>query len=139
MAIRKAREHTQRENRVKVRWGFGRTAIFFVTIACLGGAQGCVQDTGTIGALLGQRPDGRLFVRDTPTGLAASKKGITPGDEILLIDGKDVRQMSGHELYRNLSGDVGSTVKLTVVRGDAVIRVTLARTPAPPKARPQPP
>ena len=139
MAVWKAREHTQRENRVKVGWGFGRAAIFFVTIACLGGVAGCVADTGTIGALLGQRPDGRLFVRDTPKGLAASKQGITPGDEILLIDGKDVRQMSEHELYRSLSGDVGSTVKLTVVRGDSVIRVTLARTPAPPKARPQAP
>ena len=135
MAIRKAREHTQRENRVKVRWGFGRAAIFAVTIACLGGLSGCVQDTGTIGALLGQRPDGRLFVRDTPKGLAASRQGLLPGDEILLIDGKDVRQMSEHELYRNLSGDVGSPVKLTLVRGDGVIRVTLARTPAPPKAK----
>ncbi len=139
MAVRKAREHTQRENRVKVRWGFGWMGNFFATIACLGGVPGCVPDTGTIGALLGQRPDGRLFVRDTPKGLAASKQGVTPGDEILLIDGKDVRQMSERELYRNLSGDVGSTVKLTVVRGDAVIRVTLARTPAPPKARPQAP
>jgi C-terminal processing protease CtpA/Prc len=139
VAVRKAREHTQRENRVKVRWGVSRAANFFATIACLAGVHGCVQDTGTIGALLGQRPDGRLFVRDTPKGLAASRQGILPGDEILLIDGRDVRQMGEHELYRNLSGDVGTTVKLTLIRGDSVIRVTLARTPAPPKARPQAP
>ena len=135
MAIRKAREHTQRANRVKVRWGFSTTANFLVTIVCLGGVCGCAGDTGTIGALLGQRPDGRLFVRETPPELAAARHGVEPGDEILLIDGKDVRQMGEHELYRSLSGDVGTTVKLTLVRGDAVIRVTLARTPAPPRAR----
>ncbi len=92
-------------------------------------------DTGTIGALLGQKPDGRLFVRDVPEGLAADRVGLEPGDEVLLIDGKDVRQMGERELYRALSGDIGTRVKLTVVRGDAVIRVTLVRTPAPPKAR----
>jgi hypothetical protein len=35
-----------------------------------------------------------------------------------------------------LSGDVGSKVKLTVIRDDDVIRVTLSRTPA---GRPRPP
>ncbi|HVW30075.1 MAG TPA: PDZ domain-containing protein [Polyangiaceae bacterium] len=117
-----------------MRWGFSTAANFFVTIVCLGGVYGCVADIGTIGALLGQRPDGRLFVRETPPGLAAARHGVEAGDEILLIDGKDVRQMGERELYRSLSGDVGTTVKLTLVRGDAVIRVTLARTPAPPRA-----
>ena len=139
MAVRKAREHTQRENRVKVRWGLSRAANFFVTVACLGEIVGCVSDIGTIGALLGERPDGRLFVRTTPPGLASARQGVEPGDEILLIDGKDVRQMGEHELYRSLSGDVGTTVKLTLVRGEAVIRVTLVRTPAPPGTRPERP
>jgi hypothetical protein len=39
-------------------------------------------------------------------------------------------------LHEVLSGDVGSKVKLTLVRGDDVIRVTLSRTPA---GRPRPP
>ena len=92
-------------------------------------------DTGTIGALLGQKPDGRLFVRDVPDGLAAARAGLEPGDEVLLSDGTDVRQMGERELSRTLSGDIGSGVKLTVVRGDAVIRVTLVRTPAPARPR----
>ncbi len=100
------------------------------------GALGCSPEMGTIGALLGQRPDGRLFVRDAPPGLAAAKQGLEPGDEILLVDGRDVRQMGERELYRSLSGDVGTTVKLTLVRRDSVIRVTLARTPAPRKVTP---
>lgn len=93
----------------------------------------CVSQEGTIGAVLGQRPDGRLFVRDVPATLAAARGGLEPGDEILLIDGKDVRSLGPAELHRALSGEVSVPVKLTVVRGDAVFRVTLERTPAPQK------
>ena len=94
-------------------------------------AVACVSQEGTIGAVLGQRPDGRLFVRDVPPALAAARGGLEPGDEILLVDGKDVRAMDAAVLHHALSGEVSAPVKLTVVRGDAVIRVTLARTPAP--------
>jgi carboxyl-terminal processing protease len=92
---------------------------------------GCAAEVGTIGAILGQKPDGRLFVRETPRDLAAARGGLAPGDEILLVEGKDVRQMSEQELYGALSGDVGTKVKLTVVRGDGVYRLTLTRTPVP--------
>jgi C-terminal processing protease CtpA/Prc len=128
----KAREHTQREIRVKVRGRLRHAGGIFAIAGALG-AIGCGSEMGTIGALLGQKPDGRLFVRETPQGLAAARQGIEPGDEILLVDGKDVRQMSERELYRSLSGDVGTAVKLTLVRGDAVMRVTVVRTPAPQK------
>jgi C-terminal processing protease CtpA/Prc len=94
-------------------------------------AVACVSQEGTIGAVLGQRPDGRLFVRDVPPALAAARGGLEPGDEILLVDGKDVRAMDAAVLHHALSGEVSAPVKLTVVRRDAVIRVTLARTPAP--------
>jgi C-terminal processing protease CtpA/Prc len=97
---------------------------------------GCVSETGTVGAVLTERADGRLFVHDAPPGLAAERHGLLPGDEILLIDGRDVRTMTERELYRTLTGDVGATVKLTVVRGDEVFRVTMARTPAPVRRRP---
>jgi C-terminal processing protease CtpA/Prc len=91
----------------------------------------CASQEGTIGAVLGQRPDGRLFVRDVPPALAAARGGLQPGDEILLVDGNDVRSMDAATLHRALSGEVAAPVKLTVVRGDAVFRVTLPRTPAP--------
>ena len=80
--------------------------------------------------MLGQRTDGKLFVREAPEGLAAAKSGLLPGDEILLIDGMDVRALDEKRLHEVLSGDVGTPVKLTVIRGEAVIRVTLRRTPA---------
>ncbi|HVU05002.1 MAG TPA: PDZ domain-containing protein [Polyangiaceae bacterium] len=91
----------------------------------------CAAENGTIGALLGQRPDGRLFVRDVPPLLAAHRDGLAPGDEILLVDGKDVRALGERELRAALEGDVGSPVRLTIVRNDAVFRVTVRRTPPP--------
>ena len=123
-----------------MRWGrpFGVNFLGFVasvTVIC-GVLGGCAAEVGTIGALLGQKPDGRLFVRETPRGLAAEKHGLVPGDEILLVEGKDVRQMGEHELYRALSGDVGTKVKLTVVRGDGVFRVSLTRTAVPQRSNP---
>lgn len=91
----------------------------------------CAAERGTIGALLRRDSDQRLFVYDTPPHLAADRAGLREGDEILLIDGKDVRSFDDRSLHRILSGDVGAPVKLTVIRDDQVLRVTLKRTPAP--------
>lgn len=109
-----------------------QASVFVAVFACLSasGVSGCAPPRGTIGAVLGQRGDGRLFVREAPPGLAAQKSGLSPGDEILLIDGKDVRGMNDVELDRALAGQVGTPVKLTVIRGEAVLRVTLVRTQA---------
>src|ERR1700761_8491982 len=86
---------------------------------------------GTIGAVISQDDrSGRLFVRDVPPGLAADKAGLKRGDEILLIDGLDVRAMNPHQVHAALSGDVDALVKLTLVRGEEVIRVSVKRTEA---------
>jgi C-terminal processing protease CtpA/Prc len=83
-----------------------------------------------MGAMLGQRADGRLFIRHAPDQLATAKSGLLPGDEILLVDGIDVRTLDAKRLHSILSGDVGTPLKLTVIRGETVIRVTDRRTPA---------
>jgi carboxyl-terminal processing protease len=93
-------------------------------------AVACSGNHGTIGALLGQQQDGRLFVREVPDGLAAERAGLRAGDEILLIDGRDVRDLTAKQIHERLSGEVGHTVKLTALRGEEVLRVTLKRTPA---------
>lgn len=93
-------------------------------------AGACAAQRGTIGAVLAQQPDGNLYVRDAPDELAADKAGLRTGDQILLIDGMDVRGMSPDHVHQMLSGEVGAPVKLTVIRGEEVIRVTVKRTPA---------
>jgi len=90
----------------------------------------CGPAKGTIGAVLSRGPDGRVFVREVPDGLAAAQGGVAPGDEILLIDGRDARALGPKGLHEALSGNVGERVKLTLVRRGEVVRVTLNRTKA---------
>ncbi|MEP7052208.1 MAG: PDZ domain-containing protein, partial [Pseudomonadota bacterium] len=65
-----------------------------------------------------------------PPGLAAARAGLKPGDEVLLIDGVDVRAMDAKQIHGVLTGDVDTPVKLTVVRDQQILRVTLKRTEA---------
>lgn len=96
---------------------------------------GCAPERGTIGAVLAQTPDQRLVLRDVPPQLAAGRAGLQPGDELLLIDGRDVRELDERGVHRALGGEVGDSVKLTLLREGRVIRVTLRRTPAPTPAK----
>jgi S1-C subfamily serine protease len=106
--------------------------LFLAPLALIPSLAACEAPRGTIGAVIAQDGDsGRLYVRDVPPDLAAAKAGVQRGDEILLIDGLDVRAMNAHQIHVALSGDVDATVKLTLVRGaDQIIRVTLKRTEA---------
>ncbi|HYJ11413.1 MAG TPA: PDZ domain-containing protein [Polyangiaceae bacterium] len=97
------------------------------------GCVGCGPERGTIGAMLGQSSDQRLVLRDVPPELAAGRAGLQPGDELILIDGRDVRELDERGVHQALSGGVGEPVKLTLLREGRVIRVTLPRTPAPKK------
>ena len=91
----------------------------------------CVAGKGTIGAVIGQdEPSGRLFLRDVPEGLAAAHAQLKAGDEVLFIDGRDVRAMDPKQIHGALVGEVDSTVKLTLIRNEQVLRVTLKRTQA---------
>ncbi len=113
--------------------GFGGEALLVCALAL--SQLTCVptQNKGTIGAVLAQSPDGRVTLRDVPPHLAAGEAGLQPGDELLLIDGIDVRQLDAETIHRLLSGEVDQPVDLTLQRGDEVIRVTLKRS-APPRA-----
>jgi S1-C subfamily serine protease len=77
---------------------------------------GCSSATGSIGAHLGKRSDGRLFVRYVPSDMTGAKAGLVSGDEVTAIDGRDVRQMSPEDIRNALRGKVGTTVTLTVKR-----------------------
>ena len=91
--------------------------------ACSGPAQ------GTIGAKLGQRPDGRLFVRETPAGEGAAQAGLELDDEILAIDGRPVREMTEEDVRRAVRGDVGTTMTLRVERTGVKRDVKVKRSP----------
>jgi carboxyl-terminal processing protease len=84
---------------------------------------------GTIGAQLGQRTDGRLFVRGIPVGQGADRAGLEVDDEILAIDGHPVKEMTQDDVKRAVRGDVGSTMVLSVDRGGAKRDVKVQRSP----------
>ena len=100
---------------------------------------GCAAERGTIGAILGRQADGRLYLRQVPPELAAGKAGLREGDEILLIDGRDVRTLDERQVHHALSGEVGQPVKLTLQRGTGVLRVTLKRSAVPRRRGPASP
>lgn len=84
---------------------------------------------GTIGAVLGKRTDGRLFVRGVPPGEGADRAGLELDDEILAIEGRAVREMSQEDIRRAVRGDVGSTLMITVERGGQRRDVKVQRSP----------
>jgi C-terminal processing protease CtpA/Prc len=90
---------------------------------------GCSASVGSIGAVLGRDEETQaLYVHDVPPGLAAAHAGLLPGDEILMIDGVYVRDLSAGELRDRLRGEIGSAVELTVIRGREVLRLRATRT-----------
>ncbi|HEX9295808.1 MAG TPA: PDZ domain-containing protein [Polyangiaceae bacterium] len=103
-------------------------------LACSGAA---TTNQGSIGAVLGQaRGDGRVIVREAPPGYPAANAGVASGDEILLIDGRDVRSMSPEAIHRALQGPLGSTVRLTILRRGKIERLAVARAPLAEARRP---
>ncbi|MDF2695393.1 MAG: uncharacterized protein K0S65_3776 [Labilithrix sp.] len=99
-------------------------------IAVSAGISACASSApGTIGAALGQQTDHRLFVRAVPPGQGAERAGLAIDDEILLVDGRDVRAMSQEDVRRAVRGDVGSTMVVTVLRGTEKLEIKVVRTP----------
>lgn len=81
------------------------------TAACAG------QPTGDVGLELTRQYYLRVIAaRD---GSAAAKAGLQTGDYIRAIDGRPARDLSVFEGERLLRGEPGTTVKLTVIRGNA--------------------
>jgi C-terminal processing protease CtpA/Prc len=93
-------------------------------------ASACGPGMGSIGALMSRNhSDGRLKVREVPADMEASKAGMQPGDEVLYIDGRDVRSLTADEVHQALVGAVGTTVDITVVREGKVFRLLVRRGP----------
>jgi C-terminal processing protease CtpA/Prc len=60
--------------------------------------------------------------------MGGAQAGLQEGDEILLVDGRDVRAMSPREVHDALEGEVGTSVRLTVFRRGRIQRLVVTRT-----------
>jgi C-terminal processing protease CtpA/Prc len=97
--------------------GGGRGAVLTAFLACIALlAAGCAATWGgSIGAVLTRNNEtGKVTVREAPEGKGAAKAGLVPGDELIAIEGHEVRNLSAEQVHAALEGPVGSKVKLTV-------------------------
>jgi S1-C subfamily serine protease len=74
---------------------------------------------------------GTFTVEKVEKGSAEEAAGLLEGDEIIAIDGTDVRQMASEgEKIMKRRGEPGSTVQLLVKREQKTVTVTLRRSEA---------
>ena len=60
-------------------------------------------------------------------GTPAAKAGILPGDYIVAVDGVPLHEIGYYELVNRIRGEVGTEVRITVVRGDVETTYTMVR------------
>ncbi len=70
---------------------------------------------GGIGAVVGKR-DGKTIVQLPYEGMPAQKAGLLIGDEILKIDGVDIKKKNNSDVSKLLKGQANTVVKLEVKR-----------------------
>lgn len=109
---------------------------FLAASALAAGALGACSSPppGTIGAQLGKRTDGRVFVRGVPPGQGADKAGLMVDDEIIAIEGRAVTEMSQEDIKKAVRGDKGSSFTLTIERDGRRRDVKVERSPLLPEA-----
>ncbi|MBQ4517568.1 MAG: PDZ domain-containing protein [Clostridia bacterium] len=74
------------------------------------------------------RVQGTVEVESVFTGGPADKAGIQVGDRFLQVDGVDVSECTVNELVERVRGEAGSSVRLTLGRGDEIVEVTVTRS-----------
>lgn len=79
-----------------------------------------------IGAELGKR-DGKLIVIAPITDFPAQKAGVRAGDEIVRINDEDSTSLSVDAAVNKIRGEVGTDVKLSIVRGDQTLELAITR------------
>jgi carboxyl-terminal processing protease len=90
-------------------------------LSTVGGGQ---QSVG-LGVLVGSTPPG--LVTDVAPGGPASAAGIQPGDVIVGADGKDLSRADVATLTAALAGADGSSVQVTIHRGNSPFTVSITR------------
>ena len=79
---------------------------------------------GGIGAVIGRRKDKNIVLMPY-NGFPADKAGLRIGDEIVEIDGFDVRKKTSGDVSKLLKGQAGTKVKLKVVKLGKTIPETI--------------
>lgn len=79
-----------------------------------------------IGAYI-EEENGRIIIVSPIKGSPAEKAGIHPNDVITAIDGVDTEGMSVQEAVNRIRGTEGSSVSLTIQRGNQTLTIDIVR------------
>ena len=71
--------------------------------------------------------EGKLFVNEVSEGYPANKQDIKPGDQLVKINGVEVKGKERSQVSQLLRGPSGSAVDLLIIRDGAVITKTVVR------------
>lgn len=84
-----------------------------------------------IGVLITSRKDaggeGWIFVEDVFPGSPAEAAGVKRFDRIVQVDGRSLKNATSQDASQYIRGPAGSTVVLTVMRGDQTLQVPVVR------------
>lgn len=71
--------------------------------------------------------EGKLFVNEVSEGYPADKQGLKPGDQLVKINGNEVKGKERAQVSQLLRGPRGSAVELLIIRDGSVITKSLIR------------
>lgn len=109
-------------------------AVFGLALAAPSAGCAASRSEGSIGVVLSRDAESKqVFVHDIPEPPPGKElvdePPLLPGDELLMVDGSYVRDLSKEDLRKKLRGSPGSKIRLTLVRGGQILRIEVARTP----------
>lgn len=82
---------------------------------------------GSIGVVAHREASGRVVILEVPAGGAGARAGLEVGDEIVAIDGVEVRTMSKDDFQASVRGPAGSRVAVDVRRDGLRHRILVER------------
>ena len=81
---------------------------------------------GNIGVTL-YDDDGKIIIKDIYKGLSAESSGLKAGDRIIKVNEDSIDDLTFAEVSSQIKGDTGTSVKITVLRGDKELSFNVER------------
>ncbi len=108
-----------------------KKSIMILLISCSLALSGCLNfqsrwSTGGLGIQLAQVEDG-VLIKDIAPTFNNEDAALLKGDYIIMVDGENVTGQKKEEILDAISGPVGSTVTITVLRQGKLVTLEIER------------
>ncbi len=101
--------------------------LFFAPDAAAADTQVMQGESGGIGARITVDKDGQIVIAEALIGKPAAEAGLQSGDVIRKVDDFDLKGVSATDAVKRVRGPIGTTVKLSIQRGDQQLEFTITR------------